>query len=234
MSKPDYGTVVLTGANRGIGLEFARRFAPECTRLIACCRQPEAAPELQALAAEHEHVNVFPLDVTDDGQIENLVHYVNGGAIDLLINNAGIYGPRCSQMPLEHDRWHEVLAVNVMAPIRIASALLENVSASDRRIVATLTSKMGSIGDNQGGGAYIYRSSKAALNAVMVSLARDTADRDIRVLLLHPGWVKTDMGGPNALIDVDTSVSGMKAIIDGADAEASGGYFDYDGSRIPW
>ncbi len=233
MSEQQYGTVVVTGANRGIGLEFARRLAPESRRLLACCRQPDEAEALLSLASANDSVEIVRLDVTSDADIDALAGALDGEPVDLLLNNAGIYGPR-GRPPLDHAGWHEVLSVNTMAPLRVAGALLDNVAASDRRLVANVTSKMGSIGDNAGGGAYVYRSSKAALNAVMVSLARDTADRGVTVLLLHPGWVQTDMGGPNALIDVETSVSGMKAIIDRATTADSGCYFDYDGSRIPW
>lgn len=173
------------------------------------------------------------LDVRDDAAIEALAAALADEPIDVLINNAGVMGPR-SGLPLDHAAWHDVLAVNVMAPLRIAGAFLASVAKSERRIIVNVTSKMGSIGDNQGGGAYIYRSSKAALNAVSVSLARDVAEHRVTVLLLHPGWVRTDMGGPKGLIDVATSVAGMKALIDRAGPGDSGRFFAYDGAEIPW
>ena len=232
MAESKYGQVVVTGANRGIGLELVRQFAPRAERIIACCRNPEGAGELKAFADAGGNIVLQRLDVTDATDIEALRERVAGRPVDLLINNAGVYGPRGGGT--DKAAWHKVFEVNTMAPLEVSQALLDAVGASRRRVVASITSKMGSIADNTSGGSYIYRTSKTALNQTMRSLARDVADRGITVLLLHPGWVKTAMGGPNALIDVQTSVAGMRRIIDRADPAMSGRFYDYDGSEIPW
>ncbi|MDX1571872.1 MAG: SDR family oxidoreductase [Xanthomonadales bacterium] len=232
MTQPNYGQVVITGANRGIGLELVRQFAPRADRIVACCRNPEAADDLQALATREGNIVLQQLDVTNETQIEALRDRLDNEPVDLLINNAGVYGPRGAAT--DKDAWHAVLEVNAMAPLAVSRALLDSVAAGHHKIVASVTSKMGSIADNRSGGSYIYRTSKTALNQTMRSFSHDVADRGITVLLLHPGWVKTAMGGPNALIDVQTSVSGMKAIIDRAEPAMSGRFYDYDGSEIPW
>jgi NAD(P)-dependent dehydrogenase (short-subunit alcohol dehydrogenase family) len=191
----DFGNVLITGSNRGLGLEFVRRLAPLSKRIIACCRNPDRADGLKFAADKSAGVvEIQKLDVTNYGQVKSLGQSLAGEPIDLLINNAGVLGPRPENWPQDVDAWRRVLEVNSIAPLKVAESFLESVVASERKIIANITSKMGSIGDNSGGSAYIYRSSKAALNAVMRSLAIDTADRDVVVLLLHPGWVKTDIG----------------------------------------
>jgi NAD(P)-dependent dehydrogenase (short-subunit alcohol dehydrogenase family) len=133
--------------------------------------------------------------------------------IDLLLNNAGIYGPR---------------------GVPVGEAFVEQVAASERKLIAVISSKMGSIADNGSGGSYLYRSSKTAVNQGVKCLSIDLAERGIGVISLHPGWVKTDMGGPNAEIGSDHSAAGLKAILQSAGPEHSGGFFNYDGSPIPW
>lgn len=234
MTAPKYDTVVITGANRGIGLEFSRHFAPHCQRLLACCREPDEADALRHLADTQDAVEIQRLEVTRAEDIQSLKRTVADRPVDVLINNAGVYGPSHTGLDVDPQAWLEVFEVNTIAPVKMADALLDNLLASQRKIIANITSKMGSIGDNSSGGAYIYRSSKAALNATMRSVAQDTADRGLTVLLLHPGWVKTDMGGDNALIEPETSVKGMKEIIDGASPQLSGRFLSYDGNEIPW
>jgi NAD(P)-dependent dehydrogenase (short-subunit alcohol dehydrogenase family) len=231
----EYGTVVITGANRGIGLEFVRRFANCAERVIACCRNPARAAELDHIGADSRgSVQIKTLDVTDYPAVKALAATLNGEPVDLLLNNAGMLGPRPDLKLQEVESWRQVLEVNTIAPLKMAEAFVDSVAASRRKLIVNITSKMGSIGDNTSGSAYIYRSSKSALNSVMKSFSIDNADQGLTVLMLHPGWVKTDMGGPDALIDVATSVDGMMAIIDSAGPEQSGRCFDYDGSPIPW
>lgn len=221
-------TVLITGANRGIGLEFAKQYRRDGWKVIATARMPEAATELAAI----EGIQVLPLDVIDPVSVQSFVDDLAGEPIDLLIHNAGVYGPKAGIVT--HDEWLAVFEANTLAPYFLTQALLDNVRAGTGKTIATLTSKMGSMADNTSGGAYIYRSSKAAVNAVMKSFAEDLKPEGIKVALLHPGWVQTDMGGQNALINTETSVSGMRWVLEGLKADQTGGFFAYDGQSVPW
>jgi NAD(P)-dependent dehydrogenase (short-subunit alcohol dehydrogenase family) len=223
--------VLITGANRGIGLEFARSFAADGWSVHACCRQPDKAAALKALAGE---VAVHRLDVTDGLQVAGLARELADRPIDLLLNNAGIYGPRTGFGETDYDEWAPVFRVNTMAPLRMAERFVAQVARSERRLIANVSSRMGSIGDNSRGGSYIYRSSKAALNMVVKSLSADLAGRGIAVVAFHPGWVQTDMGGPEAAITAAESVAGMRAVIERLGPADNGKFFNYDGSEIPW
>ncbi|RMD62229.1 MAG: SDR family oxidoreductase [Alphaproteobacteria bacterium] len=228
-------TVLLTGANRGIGLEFARSFAADGWRVIACCRNPDKARDLKALAATApEQISVRRLDVTDGLKVASLARELADVAIDVLLNNAGVYGPRTGFGETDYDAWLPVFAVNTLAPMRMAERFVEHVARSERRLIVNISSRMGSITENTTGGAYIYRSSKAALNMVGKSLAIDLAERGIAVVAFHPGWVQTDMGGPNAQITVAESVAGMRRLIDRLTIDDSGRFYAYDGREIPW
>ena len=235
MAAKQYETILITGANRGLGLEFIRQFAPDSKRIIACCRNPARANELNQIAAHSGGVvQTRVLDVTDAARIKVLAAELADQPIDLLLNNAGVMGPWLAGGVQDVDAWRQVLEVNTIAPLIMVESLLHSVARSKRKLIVNISSKMGSIGDNQSGGGYLYRSSKAALNAVMKSVAIDTAERGVTVLLLHPGWVTTDMGGPKGLIDAVTSVTGMKSIIDRADSSLAGQFLNYDGAQIPW
>lgn len=221
-------TILVTGTNRGIGLEFVRQFAADGWRVLAGCRRPDKADALKEIAGD---VTIHPIDVARPDHIRDWAHRLRGQPIDILINNAGHGGDDEAADP---ELWARVMQTNVIGPFEMARSFRPNLEAGDRKLIVNLTSRMGSIGDNGEGGAYVYRSSKAALNAAMHSLAIDLRDKGITVLLFHPGWVKTDMGGPEALIDVDTSVKGMRKKIDAAKLEDSGRFFNYDGKEIPW
>ncbi|MEO5375253.1 MAG: SDR family oxidoreductase [Alphaproteobacteria bacterium] len=224
------GTVLITGANRGIGLEFAKQYAADGWQVIATCRSPDQSRELAALKVEVE-----PLDVADDSSMRALAGRLAGRPIDLLVNNAGVYGRGDQTLGrLDVDEWLTVLRVDAIAPIRLAELLMENLAATPRPVIANITSKMGSIADNASGGTYLYRSAKAALNAASVSLALDLKGRRIIVVVLHPGWVKTDMGGPHALISPTRSVNGMRSVIAGLSSADSGRFLAYDGASVPW
>lgn len=224
-------TVMITGANRGLGLEFARQYIQDGWSVIATCRKPEDATELNAIVG----VTVYPLNVTNFEAVRALADQLKGTAIDLLVNNAGVYGPKRSALnEIDFDVWEQVLRTNALAPLCVAQCFAPHVAASDRKCIATLSSKMGSMTDNTSGGGYIYRSSKAAVNAVMKSLANDLRPQGVISVLLHPGWVRTDMGGPSGLIDAEQSVAGMRRVIDAADMNASGRFYAYDGAEIPW
>jgi len=223
---------MITGASRGLGLEFARQYGAEGWTVLATCRNPVGVGELATIAGD---IQVYGLDVTDHAQIDRLAGELSGVAMDVLINNAGIYGPRMNDADaVDYDQWRQVMETNVLSPLKVTTAFTPHVAAGNLKTIATLTSKMGSIADNTSGGAYIYRSSKAAVNAVMRSLAWDLNPQGINVILLHPGWVKTDMGGSNALIDAETSVSGLRRVIAETGSRLAGHFFNYDGAPIPW
>jgi len=229
-------TTLITGANRGIGLELARQYADEGWNVHAGCRRPEEANELLAVARDHpDRVRVHPLDVTDADRIGELAGELRGEAIDVLLNNAGRHGERDrGPTEVDHDVWMDAMRVNAMAPLRVTGAFLPHVAASGQRRIVVVTSLMGSIGANEDGDNYVYRSSKAAANAVARSLAIDLAPRGILVLAMHPGWVRTDMGGPEAPYGVEESARGMRAVIAAMTPETSGTFLDFRGQPIPW
>lgn len=225
-------TALITGTNRGIGLEFVRQYAADGWTVIAGVRDPDKADALDDVAGD---VSVASLDVADPASVGILAARLEGVAIDLLINNAGVMGPRPVTLgTLDYGAWQEVMAVNALAPMRVTEAFLPHLRAGSGRKIATVSSRMGSIGDNSSGGSYIYRSSKAAVNAAMKSLSLDLAGEDIAVLILHPGWVRTDMGGPDASVAIPDSVTGMRRVIDGLTPATTGRFVNYDGSAIPW
>lgn len=230
-------TVLITGANRGIGLEFARQYAADGWQVVACCRQPQQAEALNRLADQYkDQFSIHRLDVRELTEIDQLSHKLQDLPIDILINNAGVY-PHAQNGEfgrISYDDWMEAFRVNTFAPLKMVEALIEQIACSQLKIVATITSKMGSIADNQRGGSYIYRSSKAAVNMVVKSLAIDLQPRGIIAVLLHPGWVQTDMGGRGALISTKQSVTGMKSILGRVTHSDTGKFIAYDGQHIPW
>lgn len=229
-------TVLVTGANRGLGLEFCRQYAGDGWRVIAACRDPQGAQILNTLAASNPNIEVEALDVADFSQIDALAGKLNGQAIDILLNNAGVYGDQIGHGfgNLDYAAWQTTLNVNSIAPIKMAEAFVPHLLKGSDKLIATVSSLMGSLADNSSGGSLLYRSSKAAVNAAMHSLAIDLQPRSIGVLILHPGWVRTDMGGPDALIDVETSVSGMRRRIAEFALPQSGSFIRYDGNIAPW
>ena len=222
--------ILITGANRGIGLEFTRQYLSRGERVIACCRNPAQASELQRLACSD--LEILSLDVSDEASIACLPGQLGGRKITVFINNAGVYGSKQALDQIDPSEWVEVFRVNTMAPLLLTRELLPHMDAGAR--LAFLSSKMGSIADNTSGSTYVYRSSKTALNQVVRSLSHDLHGLGMRVVALHPGWVRTDMGGPNALIDVNTSVNGLISVIDNLDESTSGHFVNYDGVDIPW
>ena len=227
--------ILITGTNRGIGLEFVKQYLAAGHHVFATCRDPANAGELSSLAEGNPSLTLLALDVGSDASIDALPGQLAGVAIDIFINNAGVYGPRDVEVgKMDGSEWSTVFRINAIAPLLVTQALMQNLRAGQDKVLAYITSKMGSIADNQGGGSYIYRSSKAALNAAVRSLAIDHAHEGFKAAVLHPGWVRTDMGGPNGLIDTTTSVSGLIEVIDQLDHEKSGGFFNYDGNEIPW
>lgn len=226
-------TVLITGANRGIGLEFAKQYAADDWQVLACCRQPQSAMALQALAAAQQNVRVFPLDVSDFKQIDTLATNLHDTPIDVLINSAGVY-PESSFGDCDEAAWAQAFKVNTMAPLKMAEAFVQNLTKSQLKKIATLSSKMGSIDDNGSGREYIYRSSKTAVNMVMKSLSLDLKPYGISVVTLHPGWVRTEMGGPNGLIDAPESAAGLRKVIAQLSINNSGKFITFDGKEVAW
>jgi NAD(P)-dependent dehydrogenase (short-subunit alcohol dehydrogenase family) len=188
---------------------------------------------LQALAQANSHIKIHTLDVADFAQIDALATQLKDESIDLLINNAGVY-PSSSFGNVDYDAWAQGFKVNSMAPLKMAEAFVQHVTRSQLKKIATLTSKMGSIDDNTSGESYSYRASKCAVNMVMKSLSIDLKPYGISVVTLHPGWVQTDMGGRNALISAQTSVSGLRSVIEQLSLGTTGKFIAYDGKAINW
>jgi len=228
-------TILITGANRGIGLKLSEQFAEDGWQVLACCRNPADAGQLQALSERGLAIELHALDVTDYAQMANLSDQLAKRPIDILLSNAGIYGSKGAGFgEIDAEEWQQVLEVNTIAPLMLVQAFVEQVATSQQKLVAVISSKVGSIADNSSGGSYIYRSSKTAVNQVVKSLSIDLAGRDIAVISLHPGWVQTEMGGPNAEISTDESVSGLKKILQSAGLAQSGQFIEFDGNSIPW
>lgn len=229
-------TVLITGANRGIGLEHARRFAARGARVFATARAPADAAELQALAADRElHVEVLGYEAGDAEAPARLKAALGGTPLDLLFANAGAIGDKGKSFgSIDVDDVLQLICINALAPLKLAEALADNVAASQRKLIAFQSSRMGSIGDNDAGGYYAYRLSKGALNMVAKNVSIDLKPRGVTVVALHPGWVRTRMGGENAPVSVDESVAGQQRLFDSLTPAHSGRFFNYEGSELPW
>jgi len=226
--------ILITGTARGIGLEFVKHYLPMCNKLTAVVRPNRSSEALIQQQKEFAHLNVIEADVAEPSGRQLIIDNIADQSIDLFINNAGVMSTGGRGLGnLASEDWRRVMEVNALAPLLLTQALLPKLNYAQSPVLAYLTSKMGSIADNKSGGAYLYRTSKAALNATVKSLAVDLKDK-AKCVLLHPGWVKTDMGGSNALITTDISVQGMSQVIDQLTAEQSGSFFNYDGTVIPW
>ena len=230
-------TLLITGASRGIGLEFCKQYAADGWRVHACCRDPGKADVLNQLAARYPNLlKLHALDVTNHAQIEQLARTLSDEAIDLLINDAGIY-PASDKHGFGHTdyaEWMTAFNINTMAPLKMVESFVNQIARSELKLIVTITSQMGSMDDNSSGGSYLYRSSKAAANMVVKSLAVDLKEQGIISVAFNPGWVKTDMGGPNAMIPVEQSVADMRKVIEGLTLADTGKFIGNDGLVIPW
>ncbi len=229
-------SVLITGANRGIGLEHARRYAERGARVWATAREPGEAEDLNALALVHRgRFEVLPYDAADPGAPKAIKDRLGKTPLDLMFANAGAMGGRRQSFgDVDTEAVLNLIQVNALAPLKLAEALADNVAASERKAMAFQTSLMGSIGDNGSGGAYAYRLSKAALNMIGRGVANDLRGRGVIAVLLHPGWVRTRMGGPSGRISVEECVEGQQRILDNLISSQSGGFFNYDGRELPW
>ncbi len=234
-------SVLISGANRGLGLEFARQYVEDGWRVHALCRNPGHATELSRLAGAASSLEILQCDVSDFAAIDRLADALGDQPLDVLINNAGVFGPkrtadndhRQSFGAIDYDIVMDVLRVNTLAPLKLTEALIDNVLAGEQKKVVTITSALGSIA-NTTPGLYAYRTSKAAVNMVMATLARELESRGVIVAALNPGWVSTDMGGADADLTADSSVRDMRRIIARLAMDQSGAFLDHDGSEIPW
>ena len=222
-------TVLITGANRGLGLEFARQLSAAGATVIGTARSPEKAEELRALG-----VRVEALDVADPESVAALAKRLGETPIDILINNAGIGGRAPTLDALDPELAARVYDVNCLGPMRVTKALLPALRRGDRKTVVNISSQLGSIERNGGGGYYGYRESKAALNMFTRSIAGELASDGFICIAMSPGWVRTDMGGPQAPLSPEQSIRGMLTVIDGLTPAKSGQFWNHDGEELPW
>ncbi|MCW7553448.1 SDR family oxidoreductase [Endozoicomonas gorgoniicola] len=228
-------TVLITGANRGLGLEFVHQYADKGWNIIACCRNPQSAKSLAAVAQEYGKIELQALDVAIESDIQALAERLGERAIDHLVLNAGVLGENCAELGhMNQADWLNVLSVNTVAPALLIQALKDNLAASTYKTIAALSTRVASIEDNGSGGMYSYRASKAALNQILVSAANNLREQGVKTVALHPGWVQTDMGGEKATFTPRESVAGMMSIISQLTDEQSGSFWAFDGSTIPW
>ena len=222
-------TVLITGANRGIGLEYARQFAAKGYKVIGTARDPADAKELAAVADRVE-----PLDVTDAASVAALAARLDGVAIDILVNNAGMFDRKdVSVDRVDFAMMEQTLAVNTLGPLRVTQALLPNLRAGKRRTIVNMSSQLGSI-EQSNGTWYAYRASKAALNQINKTLSAELAAEGFTCVVLHPGWVRTDMGGAGATYTPQESVRGLITVIEKLAPADNGRFYDFKGNPIPW
>ncbi len=230
-------SVLITGASRGIGLELVKYFAANSWKVYACCRSPRKATQLLGISP---NISIIKLDVASTHSIRQLTRKLRNIPIDVLINNAGLMEPLNSAFKKHIKRfrpykpWFDVFKVNTLGPYFIIQALFDNLIIGTQKVIVNISSDMGSMHDDKIGGYYIYRSSKAALNAITKSLAIDFQTRGITVIALHPGWVKTDMGGLHAKISAKESAKGIYNVLNNIQLSDTGKFFDYQGEALEW
>ena len=229
-------TVLITGANRGIGLEHARAFTARGVHVLATAREPAEAQDLQQLKTSHPHlVTLLPYDAAKPEAPAQLKAAVGNTPIDLLLANAGAMGgAQQSFGSVDVDDTLQLLRINSLAPLKVVEALVDNIATSGKKLVAMQSSQMGSIADNSSGGYYAYRLSKVALNMVAKQLSNDLRARKVTVVALHPGWVKTRMGGQGAPLSAQQSVAGQQQLFERLGLADSGRFFNFDGRELPW
>ncbi|MCF6299857.1 MAG: SDR family oxidoreductase [Proteobacteria bacterium] len=218
-------TVLITGANRGIGLEMAKQFKQKGWQVIATCRN--SSPKLDKLNIQVE----TDYDVADADSVRQLAKKLKGQKIDVLINNAGILDTMGLD-DLDFSSMRRQYEINTLGPLRVSHSFLSHLDRGSK--IAIITSRMGSMQDNTSGGQYGYRMSKAAVNMVGRSLAEDLKQREIAVALLHPGYVRTEMTGGNGLINADESAQGLIQRIDELNMQNTGSFWHTDGTELPW
>ena len=230
-------TVLITGANRGLGLEFVRQYLRDGWRVIATCRKPEQARELQETGADYrENCDIYPLEVTDNDAIHALAAQLEGTAIDILIQNAGIDHDDGFRQTSFADRLG-IFRINTFPILIMAEAFIDHIAASEQKKLVYISSLKASTtvsAGHTGGGQYCYRASKAAGNSIIKALSFDLASQGVITAAISPGWVRTDMGGPQAPLAPEQSVTLVRQVINDLTPENSGGYFNQDGKANPW
>lgn len=229
-------TVLITGANRGIGLEHTRSFAARGIRVFAATRSPDNAEDLTKLASVHPgHITILGYDAVKPDACADVKRVIGHTPIDLLLANAGSMGGASQAFgSVDIEDMLNLVRINALAPLKLVEALEDNIASSERKLIAFQSSLMGSIGDNSSGGYYAYRVSKAALNMIAKGVSNDLRSRGVIAVTLHPGWVKTRMGGQNAPVTVEQSVAGQQRLFDGLTSKDSGHFFNFDGKKLAW
>ena len=228
-------TVLITGANKGIGLQLTRLYAEQGDKVIACCRNPGGADDLKALAADHD-IDVKTVDVGDDASVAALGKDVAGVTIDVLINNAGTVGPGMENQTLttlDSAGWLDAFSVNSIGPVRVLQAVLDGLKAADAAKVMTVSSQYGAMAFDMPA-VYSYSTTKAAVNKFMRLAAIELGKEGMSVGLVHPGWVQTDMGGPTADLTATESATGIKGVIENMTADNNGGFWKWNGEDHAW
>lgn len=232
--------LIITGANRGLGLEFVRQYAEDGWDIVAISRK--SSSELDALAQQHP-IQVVQADLVDDASLADAVGQIQVDAIDLLINNAGTMGDGSfaetgfnykSFGTFDRDEWLRVFDINVCTPMALTELLVGKLEAAKNAVVVTLSSMLGSNALNTMGNSYAYRASKAAVNSIMKSMGVNLRDRGITCVALHPGWVRTELGGPDAQLDPVESVQEMKEAISNLTLDDAGRFLAWDGKEMPY
>lgn len=231
-------TVLITGANRGLGLEFSRQYAADGWNVIATTRNPAISDALKELAKK-KNVSLKALDVASEESTRQLAKELEGVPIDILVLNSAVFTRDGNKLgELSYAGWRDSFETNVLGAMRVAEALLENVAASEKKQIVAISSGMGSVQDLGKtitfGAAYQYRTSKTALNMAMSLLAKDLEPRGISVVILSPGWVQTDMGGANAALTPEQSITGMRRVLSRNPKELAGKFLSYDGTTWAW
>ena len=228
-------SVLITGANRGLGFGFVKSFLAKNINVICTTRNISGSKELLECKKKHpKNLEILELDLLGENSENTLSDLLSDKPIDIFINNAGVGNSNQRFGVVSSKPWVEVLKVNLIAPLTVTQSIIENIKKSSDKKIYFLSSQLGSIEDNTSGGMYIYRSSKTALNQVVKSLSVDLKPMGITVISLHPGWVKTDMGGPNAPVSIDESIKGMMKVIDTTDIRNTGTFLNFDGQGLPW
>ena len=222
--------ILIIGANRGLGLEFAKQYSELGHHIFATTRVKSKSDQLVAIA----NTTVLELDLNKDKSIDSFIDEMSSIKIDILIHNSGIFRDEQLNEDLEIDAWMNEMRINAITPIILARKLKQNVLAGEDKKIIFISSQMGSIDDNYSGRFYFYRSSKSALNSAAKSLAIDWKDKNISVLMLHPGWVKTDMGGKSAKLEIPDSIQHMIQVISDLNLETSGSFVNYEGNKLEW
>ncbi len=227
-------TIVISGANRGIGLALTRQFLQAGHHVVAGCRQPAHAAELHKLTAAYS-LEIIELDVGAADSVSLFCQQLGTRAVDVLINNAGVMGGEHQGVhDMDYAAWLHTFEINTLAPFRLATSLIPNLKLAPQPRVLTISSQMGAFGLQMGTGRYAYRTSKAAVSKVMQVMAQELASDNIIVCPLHPGWVQTDMGGPGATISAEESATGIFKLINNLTMAQSGRFWCWDGNEHVW